>query len=380
MNDITILLTGAGAPGASGIIKSLRANEERDIRVIGVDMNSATEVYGFTFTDENYTVPPGGHPDYIPQMREIATIEDVDVILPLTTAELTPLSQHRDEFDARVMVSEPEALKIANNKSSLFAFLDENGFDSAPEFTLVDNESDFLDAVHSLGYPDQPVCFKPPVSSGGRGFRILDTDTDRLSRLLDQKPDTPVTTLDEVQPILSSAESFPELAVMEYLPGDEFSVDVLAQGETVDPVIPRSRTRTRAGITFEGTVENKPELIVEAQKITRALGLEYNINLQFKYDSDGNPRLIEINPRVAGTIILCVGAGVNMPYLGVKYAMGEPVPDVDVKWGTRMVRYWEEVFRRPDGELLHSPIEQPTKKRLEDVLFQQGPQSVNNES
>lgn len=357
MKDITVLLTGAGAPGASGIIKSLRSPEERDVRIVAVDMNP--DAYGFAFADQSYTVPAGGDPEYVPRMLEIADSEAVDVVLPLTTAELPPLSARRDRFPAAVMVSEPEALAIANDKARLYRYLGANGFASAPQFQRVDSEQAFVEAVEALGYPDEPVCFKPPVSSGMRGFRVLDTGTNRLERLLEEKPGAPVTTLEEIRPVLASAEEFPELAVMEYLPGEEYSVDVLAMDDAVGPVVPRSRSRTRAGITFEGTVEHREELVESASRICRGLGLEYNVNLQFKYDASGEPRLIEINPRVAGTIVMCVGAGVNMPYLGVKHALGEPLEDYEIAWGTQMVRYWEELFRLPDGRFRHSPAERP---------------------
>ena len=125
---------------------------------------------------------------------------------------------------------------------------------------------------------------------------------------------------------------------------------MLATGDDVPIVIPRSRSRTRAGISFEGTVEERADLVREATDICRGLGVEYNLNLQFKYDADGVAKMIEINPRVSGTIVMCVGAGANLPYLGVKHALGEPLPDVDVAWGTRMVRHWDELFYAPDGE------------------------------
>jgi carbamoyl-phosphate synthase large subunit len=78
--------------------------------------------------------------------------------------------------------------------------------------------------------------------------------------------------------------------------------------------------------------------------------------------------VIEINPRVAGTIVMGVGAGANLPYLGVKYALGESLPPVDVEWGTRMVRYWQELFRTPEGEPFHlgegsKPTHTPTLQR-----------------
>lgn len=357
-DEVTVLMTGAGAPGASGIVRSLRAPDDRDVRIVGVDMDP--DAYGFALVDESETVPSGDAPEYVPRMAEIAEREDADVVLPLTTAELDPLAARRDAFDATVMVSPASVLDTANDKASLYGFLAEAGFDAAPAFRRVESRSAFLDAVDELGYPDRRVCFKPPVASGMRGFRVLDDRTDDgLDRLLGEKPDAAVTTLDTVLPVLDSGESFPELVVMEYLPGEEYSVDVLAMGDRVGPVVPRSRSRTRAGITFAGTVEKRPALIDAAADIARELGLEYNANLQFKYDAEGTPKLIEINPRVAGTIVMCVGAGVNLPSLALDYALGETPADPEVAWGTEMVRYWQELFRSPDGETYHVDPDAP---------------------
>jgi carbamoyl-phosphate synthase large subunit len=345
---VTVLMTGAGAPGASGIVRSLRRANGPAVRIVGVDMDP--EAYGAALVDEFDTVPAGDDESYVPAMQAIVEREGVDVVLPLTTAELQPLAANRDAFDATVMVSPTEALAVANDKASLYEFLEVEGFPSAPAFRRVHSEEAFVEAVEALGYPEQPVCFKPPVASGMRGFRVLDERTDRLTRLFEEKPERAVTTLAEVRPVLASADSFPELVVMEYLPGQEYSVDVLAMGDEVGPVVPRSRERTRAGITFSGTVERNEALIEQASAISRRLGLEYNVNIQFRYDADGTPKVIEINPRVAGTIVMCVGAGANLPHLGLQHALDNEVPPVDVAWGTRMSRYWTELFRSPDGD------------------------------
>jgi len=39
---------------------------------------------------------------------------------------------------------------------------------------------------------------------------------------------------------------------------------------------------------------------------------------------------------------------VNIPYPSVKMALGEEIPQMEPKYGTRMIRYWEEVFITPD--------------------------------
>lgn len=56
--------------------------------------------------------------------------------------------------------------------------------------------------------------------------------------------------------------------------------------------------------------------------------------------------LLEINPRVQGTIAAGLGAGINLPELAVKQELGLPISpaELDVKWGTQFSRYWKEVF------------------------------------
>ena len=56
--------------------------------------------------------------------------------------------------------------------------------------------------------------------------------------------------------------------------------------------------------------------------------------------------IIEINPRVQGTIVACLGAGVNLPVLAIKQELDLPISEeeLQVKWGTKFSRYWDEVF------------------------------------
>jgi carbamoyl-phosphate synthase large subunit len=149
--------------------------------------------------------------------------------------------------------------------------------------------------------------------------------------------------------ILDGNNRFPELVVMEHLPGDEYSVDLLVKDGEPLAIVPRKRDSIKLGISFVGTIEKNDKVINMAMAISRALGLDYNINLQLKYAADGIPKIIEINPRVSGTIVLGTGGGVNMPYLGVKLALGEAIPKVNPAYNTRMIRYWQEIFIDPQG-------------------------------
>jgi len=348
-NDLNVIVTAAGAPGAPGIIKSLRMNGERNIRIIGTDMNP--ESVGFYMVDKSYVVPPGNSPEFIPQMLEIAEKEDVDVILPLATYELMNFSETKSKFEdigVKVMVSDPGPLEIANNKGKLYEFLRQQGL-SVPDSAMVENYSQLEKSLFELGYPDVPVCIKPQISKGSRGVRVLKDDIDKLDLLMNYKPDNTFTTFEEIQSVFTNADPFPKMVVMEYLPGKEYSVDILAKKGESFITVPRSRDTIKLGISFVGIVENNIEVKEMANDIVKKIGLDYNINLQLKYSKDGVPKIIEINPRVSGTIVLCTGAGANMPYLGVKMALGEIIPQINLEYGTKMIRYWEEVFIKPNG-------------------------------
>ena len=346
MDNITVLITGAGAPGAPGIIKSLRKVKERKIRIIGVDMDSDSS--GFAMVDGGYVGERAESKDFIAKILKICEEEDVDVVIPLVTNELMKFARSLSEFErigTKVVISSPEGLEIVNNKHHLMQICKENNLPT-PQFYKVQSWDEFESAIYDLSYPELPVCFKPPVSRGSRGFRILKEDVNRLDLLMNYKPTDLFTTLEEVSKVLKNAEPFPELLVMDYLLGKEYSVDILVNDGKALIVIPRLREKIKMGISFVGTTEDNEAIIKYSKKVVNLLGLHGNIGLQFKLDANDIPKIIESNPRVQGTIVLCTAAGVNMVYDAVKLALGEQIHDKqeDVKWGVKMIRYWDEVY------------------------------------
>lgn len=349
MRDITVLVSGIGGPGAPGIIKSLRLIRERKIKIVGVDADKTA--IGFGMVDSHYAVPLPENRNFIPTMLKISKKEKVDVVLPLVTNELGKYAKFKEEFKKNgtiISISEPEALKIANNKYFLMKNCEANNI-PVPSFHLTRSYKEFRRAIFELGYPQRNVCFKPPISRGMRGFRILTKRINRLDLLINQKPTNIFTTLEEIKPILGKIKPFPKLIVMEYLPGDEYSVDVLADNGNPIIVIPRLREKIKMGVSFVGTTVNDKEIIQYSKVIIKKLRLNGNIGLQFKKNIKGIPEVIESNPRLQGTIVLCSAAGANLVYLAVKLALGEKIIKPKIKWGTKMIRYWEEIYYDKEG-------------------------------
>ncbi len=335
MQEIKVLITGGGAPGIQGTLYSLRNNwDERKVKAICVDMNS--DVVGKYLCDKFYTVPPGNDENFITEIFNVCEKEHVDVILPQVTNELEQLSRNIDKFKnegTMVAISDANAIKLANNKLRLLEVAKSVGI-PYPKYRVVTNFSSLEKAAEEFGFP---FVVKPPEGSGMRGFRIIYDNIDRKPHFFGDKPDSSKITMEDLYRILG--DEFPPLIAMEYLNGDEYTVDVLSSDQEVHVIIPRRRDKIRSGITFVGTVEKKEDIINYTEKLTREIGLKYAYGFQFKY-SNGVAKLLESNPRIQGTMVLSTIAGANVIYGAVKIALGEELPQFRVKWNTRFFRYW----------------------------------------
>ena len=336
-------MTGGGAPGAPGIIRCLKENKSFHITL--ADANP--DAVGRFLCDDFETIPVASDASFITDVLAVCRKKEIKIILPLVTKELIPFSKHIKEFEEKginVLVSPSHSLEIANNKSRLYEFLEWRGI-PVPAFRVVESVDQFKTAVEELGYPLKPVCFKPSVSNGSRGFRIVSEQMNELDLLFNYKPTSTYLSLPDSIRILSSG-FFPELLISEYLPGEEYSVDCIAKHGQPVLIVPRLRKRMINGISVEGEFVKDETIISYCIQIITALSLHGNIGIQVKRSATGQFLILEINPRVQGTISAALGAGVNLPELAVKQELNLPISskELEVKWNTKFSRYWNEVF------------------------------------
>lgn len=342
-NPVHVLMTGAGAPGAAGIINCLLKDSAIKLSVADADELAVGKFLHPSFLK----IPKAGADHFIQEVYARCTAGKIDVILPLVTKELFPLSENKNRFaeaGIKVLVSSADAIQIANNKASCYQFLQERDI-TVPKFFTASTTEEFIHAAFELGHPQQPFCFKPAVANGSRGFRIVWDSINEAEQLFHHKPYNTYITYAHAVKILAS-QPFPPLVVTEYLPGEEYSVDCLAHNGKTILVVPRLRQKTVNGISVQGRFVEEADVMKYCSRIIETIGLHGNIGIQVKRSKDGVPLLLEINPRVQGTIVAGLGAGVNLPLLAVKQEMGLPISpeELQVKWGTAFSRYWTEVF------------------------------------
>jgi carbamoyl-phosphate synthase large subunit len=212
-----------------------------------------------------------------------------------------------------VLVSPPDAIRRSNDKAETYSLLHRLGL-PAPEFRRVQGAAGVEAAARELGYPERAVCFKPVFSSGSRGFRVLDPTVDRAHQLLHERPGSVAMRLEEALELLPP-EGGTELLVMELATGGERTIDGIANGREIVLGHPKTREAMRAGLAMYFVTLEDEGLMELAETIVAELGIEHFFNIQLVGE-----HVIEINPRIS-TIVY--QEDLNLPYLGVKRALGE---------------------------------------------------------
>jgi carbamoyl-phosphate synthase large subunit len=339
---LKIVLTATGCPGAATLIRMLKANGERELRVFGVDVRA--DAVGRFLCDSFTTVPPGDSDEYLPALADVVDRERPDVLFVQSSAEVGPLALARATFadlGARVLVASPEAIAVCSDKAAMHAALAGSGVPQ-PRFLTPRSLEEFVDGAHELGYPGVPVCFKPPIAKGSRGFHVLCPDVDTAHQLLFERGSNLPLTLEDFVATVSGLIPFPRLLLMEYASGPECTVDALVDGGRL--VLHQSKTREaiEAGLAMSFRTVERPDLVEVSREICRRLDLDWFVNIQFKGD-----RLLEVNPRVSTFVYQ---EDFNLPYLGIKHALGEldaegaAALQARVRPSRRTVRYYDQMF------------------------------------
>lgn len=340
----TILITGGGAPGSAGILRALRSGyPERKLFSCDVHENTI----GRLLADGYFTVHRGDHQDYISDLLVKCTKHGIRKILPITTKEVAKLAQSKATFTEQnidVIISPAQALHTANDKGLLYTKLQSVGI-KVPEFKIAENIEEATQAIDFFQSKQKPFITKPCIGNGSRGFRIINQQVSAYNLLFHHKPNSTHISASDLLKALSE-QAFSPILFSEYMPGQEYTVDCLVESGIAKLIIPRSRDKMNSGISVAGEIIYDKEIIDYCHKIINQFNFHGPIGIQVKRDTANRPLLVEINPRIQGTTVACLGAGVNIASLSLSYNLQHisRVNDYPIKWGAKFIRHYVEEY------------------------------------
>jgi len=319
MAHATVFVTGAGALAGQGILRSLRMSSY-PLRIVTGDPDPRAA--GHWLGDCAYTIPMAADPAFVPRLERVLTRESVTIMLIGTDIELPVLSRARERLErasgARVVVSPPNVVDIADDKWLTARFLADEGFPS-PLSALLGDRQGLRRLVDAAGFP---LFVKPRRGARSVGAAIV--------------PDE--AALDDV--IARGGD----MVIQELLPagGGEYTAGCLVtDGRCASTVI--LRRDLRDGNTYRAYCEGATGFEETIAAVATRLGADGPCNLQFRV-KDGRPVIFEINARFSGTTPIRAIFGFNeVEALVAHLADGRPVARPPLREGA-VLRAWSDLF------------------------------------
>ncbi|HEY1566970.1 MAG TPA: ATP-grasp domain-containing protein [Solirubrobacteraceae bacterium] len=237
------------------------------------------------------TVPSVTEPGWQAELNAAIERFAIDFVFPGHDDALLALAEHADAIAARVVTSPVATCRLTRSKRATYAALA-----AVVPVPRVYEDATAVDAF--------PVFVKPDAAQGSQGAMLV-RDAGALERAVAGGSDL----------------------IMEYLPGEELTVDCFSDRERgLLFARARPRVRTRAGISMSShTVADDPVIRELAEAIDGRLDLHGAWFFQLREDASGRLRLLEVAPRAAGTSAVHRVTGVNFALLSIYEQLRVPV-------------------------------------------------------
>lgn len=237
----------------------------------------------YVFEDYIGGLPFVDDPGFIPALSKIIKERDIDAIYPTMDSVITKVKRHERELCCRVIAPSVETTEICLSKKLTYEYL--QGVLNTP--IIYDSKDIPAEAF--------PVFAKPIVGYSARGTKKLNSQVE-VSSFLEGKSD---------------------MLVLEYLPGEEYTVDCFTDRNGILLFAgARKRNRVINGISVNTFfVENQSEFTELAQKINAKIAFRGAWFYQVKRNKEGKLTLLEIAARLGGSSLLSRAIGVNFALL-----------------------------------------------------------------
>lgn len=231
---------------------------------------------------------------YINTIKE----KNIDIFVPWFNLELIIQNKNLIENLTGVDIILPHEdvnmFKTINNKYYCYKFFENNEHINIPNYDIASNKTDFFSKYEEIEQQSNCVCFKPTEGVFASGFKkIINSDDVDFYNLYLNNIDSFHIEKSSLFNIMH--ETIPEVIILEFLDGVEYSADVVCKkGEILSFNIRKKLDSLRL-------IENNNDIIIkQITEIISNMELNGFINIQFLENSDGIPYLLEINPRSAG--------------------------------------------------------------------------------
>ncbi len=236
-------------------------------------------IEGLPFVDDD---------SFIYEINKICKQYKIDFIVPAHDSVVLKLAQNASKLEAKVITSPVQTCETARSKKKTYEVLKD--VVKCPKTYDVNDKN--------IQYP---VFIKPDVGQGSKGAQKINNYPELYAAYQRNK----------------------DIVISEYLPGEEYTIDCFTNNKG-KLLFARGRKRSRIsnGISVNSSPVDDERFFKIAEKLNSALKFSGMWFFQLKENPQGDLVLMEFAPRIAGTMGMYRGLGVNFIQLALYDAMG----------------------------------------------------------
>jgi predicted ATP-grasp superfamily ATP-dependent carboligase len=241
------------------------------------------------------------------------------MLLPAHDGSIQALRPRRAEVERRtaLALASEAALSIAVSKERTLALATQLGI-AVPRSVLVNDVAELRAAMHEVGFPAVIKPIESWVERNGRGVRL--------------SPNVVLTAEEAQQTMEHVIEEGGRALLQQWVPGRREAVSLFyARGQFWARMAQMSYREWPvlggASVLCE-TIPLLPDITSDAERLVRAIDLEGCSMVEFRRDRDGCPVLMEVNPRMGGSVSLAIAVGVNFPGMTYDWKLDRPLAEV----------------------------------------------------
>jgi carbamoyl-phosphate synthase large subunit len=302
-----ILITSIGGGLAAELIKNIKKQSKfKHLKIFGADM-SDNNVAKF-FVDKFFIVPDPLNKNYVKKLTNIIKKNNINLVLPGSDFEALALSKNRKKFEKQncfLASIDHKSLLNFSDKQSTYEILKKNNLPCA-NFNVIKNNKDLSKIIKS--YLKDEFVIKPSISIGGRGVTIFRKDLKKKMEFNSGKEIHIPLKLLNVRDLLKKYYNKYPLIISERLFSPTYDIDMLAyKGKPINVV---ARERLNPQVPNDGhCISNKKKVLNIGNKIIEKFNLSWLYDCDCMTDKNGNIKIIEINPRMSGSLATSILAG-----------------------------------------------------------------------
>lgn len=254
-------------------------------------------------------------------MLNIVRKNKFNVILPIGSDISILLSKHLNEYlkYTKIPLANYDMLTKAYDKAETLKIAIENGI-PCPQTFFPESVNEVENIAKKI---DFPAVIKIRKGAGAKGVVYVNTPAELVFNYK-RIHNTPSPSI---------FENYQYPLIQEYISGEGRGFFALFNNSEPIAFFAHKRLReypiTGGPSVLAESVRCDPKIKEYGIKLLKALNWHGVAMVEFKIDSrNGQPKLMEINPKFWGSLDLAIASGVDFPYLAYKMAIGDDVKPV----------------------------------------------------